>query len=184
MDSELTKWLFGAGFTGLGAIVGSLISWYRSSKMIPKELEAMSLDNRKKEVSLVEQYDTIVDMAVARAVNSEERFCKLEGENRTLRDDMKLLGKQLDEQRELIKEQAETIALQTARLNSQGIRIQEQEELISSLRMDLTVAQEYSNELMAQLKEKDITPSEKPKVKRRNSKTNDQLEIPSQTNTE
>ena len=97
-------------------------------------------------------------MAVARAVNSEERFCKLEGENRTLRDDMKLLGKQLDEQRELIKEQAETIALQTARLNSQGIRIQEQEELISSLRMDLTVAQEYSNELMAQLKEKDITP--------------------------
>ena len=158
MGPELMKWLFGAGFTGLGAIIASLISWYRSSKMIPKELEAVSLDNRKKEVSLVEQYETIVDMAVARAVNSEERFCKLEGENRTLRDDMKLLGKQLDEQRELIKEQAETIALQTARLNSQGIRIQEQEELISSLRMDLTVAQEYSNELMAQLKEKDITP--------------------------
>lgn len=158
MNSELMKWLFGAGFTGLGAVIASLISWYRSSKMIPKELEAVSLDNRQKEVSLVEQYDTIVDMAVARAVNSEERFCKLEGENRTLRDDMKLLGKQLDEQRELIKEQAETIALQTARLNSQGIRIQEQEELISSLRMDLTVAQEYSNELMAQLKEKDITP--------------------------
>ena len=158
MDPELMKWLFGAGFTGLGAIIASLISWYRSSKMIPKELEAVSLDNRKKEVSLVEQYETIVDMAVARAVNSEERFCKLEGENRTLRDDMKLLGKQLDEQRELIKEQAETIALQTTRLNSQGIRIQEQEELISSLRMDLTVAQEYSNELMAQLKEKDITP--------------------------
>lgn len=158
MDPELMKWLFGAGFTGLGAIIASLISWYRSSKMIPKELEAVSLDNRKKEVSLVEQYETIVDMAVARAVNSEERFCKLEGENRMLRDDMKLLGKQLDEQRELIKEQAETIALQTTRLNSQGIRIQEQEELISSLRMDLTVAQEYSNELMAQLKEKDITP--------------------------
>ena len=78
MDPELMKWLFGAGFTGLGAIIASLISWYRSSKMIPKELEAVSLDNRKKEVSLVEQYETIVDMAVARAVNSEERFCKLD----------------------------------------------------------------------------------------------------------
>ena len=115
-------------------------------------------------------------MAVARAVNSEERFCKLEGENRMLRDDMKLLGKQLDEQKELIKEQAKTIALQTARLNSQGIRIQEQEELIGSLRMDLTQAQEYSNQLMVQLKEKNITPKENPK--KRNSKA------PSQTGDE
>lgn len=176
MDPELMKWLSGAGFAGLGAVIASVISWYRSSKMIPKELEGMSLDNRKKEVSLVEQYDTIVDMAVARAVNSEERFCKLEGENKTLREDIKLLGKQLDEQKELIKEQAKTIALQTARLNSQGIRIQEQEELIGSLRMDLTQAQEYSNQLMLQLKEKNITPRENPK--KRNSKA------PSQTGDE
>lgn len=176
MDSELMKWLVGAGFTGLGAVIASVISWYRSSKMIPKELEGMSLDNRQKEVSLVEQYDTIVDMAVARAVNSEERFCKLEGENKTLREDIKLLGKQLDEQRGLIKEQAETIALQTARLNSQGVRIQEQEELITSLRMDLTSAQEYSNQLMLQLKEKNITPKENPKrrTSRASSQTKDE----------
>lgn len=176
MDSELMKWLFGAGFTGLGAIIASAISWYRSSKMIPKELEGMSLDNRQKEVSLVEQYDTIVDMAVSRAVNSEERFCRLEGENKQLNSDIKSLGKQLDEQKELIKEQAKTIALQTARLNSQGIRIQEQEELITSLRMDLTSAQEYSNQLMLQLKEKNITPKENPKrrTSRASSQTKDE----------
>lgn len=176
MDSELMKWLFGAGFTGLGAIIASAISWYRSSKMIPKELESMNLENRQKEVSLVEQYDTIVDMAVARAVNSEERFCRLEGENKQLNSDIKSLGKQLDEQKELIKEQAKTIALQTARLNSQGVRIQEQEELISSLRMDLTSAQEYSNQLMLQLKEKNITPKENPKrrTSRASSQTKDE----------
>lgn len=176
MDSELTKWLFGAGFAGLGAIIGSVISWYRSSKMIPKELEGMSLDNRQKEVSLVEKYDSIVDMAIARAVNSEERFCRLEGENKELRADVKSLGQQLDEQRELIKEQAATISLQTARLNSQGIRIQEQEELITSLRMDLTQAQEYSSQLMLQLKEKNITPKENPKrrTSRASSQTNDE----------
>jgi hypothetical protein len=176
MDSELMKWVFGVGFTGLGAIITAIISWIRTSKMIPKELESMNLENRQKEVSLVEQYDTIVDMAVARAVNSEERFCKLEGENKTLREDIKLLGKQLDEQKELIKEQAKTIALQTSRLNSQGIRIQEQEELIGSLRMDLTSAQEYSNQLMLQLKEKNITPKENPKrrTSRASSQTKDE----------
>lgn len=168
-QEQLINLMFGVIVTGVISIVGAIISWVRSAKMIPKEIESKNLENKERELSIVEKYDNIVDIAVTRAANAavdaEKRISKLEEENKIQRKELDNLSKRLTEQKKLISEQAQTIESQNRRINAQGIRIAEQENLITKLRSDLTEAQNYSNELALILKKRGITHPKKPKIK-------------------
>ena len=184
MDENTNLILIISLATNFSALIGGIIAIVRSAKFLPKEGKKADLENRSKEISIADQYDDIATKATARATEWQTRLEKLETDYGVLKDQYSTLSLKVMQQDETIRQQRLTIEEQDKRIALQNVKINEQDELISTLRLDLDSAQEHNLRLISQLQERDITPSEKPKLKRRTSKTNDQLEIPSQTNTE
>lgn len=167
---ELIKWLVASIGTSFVAIVGAVFVWIRAIKMIPKEVKGAELDNKGKEASVADQFNTIALKAAEQAVTLQARLGRIEGDYNILKTAHDLLASKVVEQDLALKDQSRTIEAQTLRLNQQGIKLVEQEELITSLRFDLDTTNEYNSALIAQMKEKNLVPLEAPSRRKSNGK--------------
>lgn len=168
MDKEILKWLIPLIITNIASIIGTIITWVKSSKMLPSELKGADLTNKSKELSIVEQYDLLTIKAVDNAVRLQERVNQYELDYAALKEAYELIKQELTEQNTIILHQSGIINQQATRIVSQGAQINDQEELIIGLRSDLSVEQEKNNFLTAKLDElKGVTlkPKTKPREK-------------------
>lgn len=144
-------WMITTAITTISSLVLGIITWFKSAKMMPKEITKADLENKGKELSLVEQYDEIATMAALRAVNAEQRFQSLENENKEMRE--RLLS-----QEKTINEQSETMRMQSIRLDGQEERMKAQDKEIVELVQELTLSQAYNAALINQIRKENLTP--------------------------
>lgn len=174
LTKELITWLLVVIGTNLSAVVIAVISWIRAAKMMPKDLAGADLDNKGKEASVADQFNEIALKAAEQAVVLQDRLLRIEGDYNMLKSAHDELARKVVMQDITIKEQARTIDTQTVRLNQQGSKLVEQDELITSLRFDLDATTEYNNTLIGQLKAKNITPAQSTKRRKTNGKSLDE----------
>jgi hypothetical protein len=141
---NLLEFIVALVFMNLSAIVIAVIAWRKSSKMLPKELKGADLENRTKELELADRYDSIAQKAADKAIKLQERLD-------TLESGQLILKIKVDEQAILITQQTTVIEAQSERMNSQ-------EEEIAALVCELSNYRDYTNALIEQIKEANITP--------------------------
>lgn len=164
------NWLLAFIITNFVTIVGAVFVWIKAIKMMPKEVKGAEYDNKIKEGSVAEQFNIIALKAAEQAVTLQTRLGRIEGDYNILKAAHDLLAVKVVEQDMALKDQARTIEAQDIRLNQQDIKIKDQEELITSLRFDLDATTEYNGILIAQMKEKNITPVQSTKHRKTNGK--------------
>lgn len=170
----LINWILVVVFTNLAAIGTAILAFVKASKMIPKEVEGAELDNKGKEASVADQFNEIALKAAEQAVVLQDRLLRIEGDYNMLKSAHDELARKVVMQDVTIKEQARTIDTQTIRLNQQGTKLTEQDELIASLRFDLDATTEYNETLIRQLKAKNITPAQSTKRRKTNGRPLDE----------
>lgn len=168
---EGINWITAFIITNSVTIIGAIFIWIRAVKMMPKEVKGAELDNKGKEASVADQFNTIALKAAEQAVALQARLGRIEGDYNILKTAHDLLSVKVVEQDTALRDQARTIEAQTARLNQQDIKIIEQDELITSLRFDLDATTEYNSVLLAQMKEKNIIPAQSTKHRKTNGKS-------------
>jgi hypothetical protein len=144
---NLLEFIIALVFMNLSAIAIAIVTWRKSTKMLPKELQGVELDNRGKELNLANQYDQIAQKAADKALKVQERLDKLEG-------DHEILEKKVSEQADVIAQQATVIEAQSERMNAQ-------EEEIAGLICELNNYKEYTSSLIDQMKQANIVPVER-----------------------
>jgi len=169
------NWLLAFILTNFVTIVGAVFAWVRAIKMTPKEVKGAELDNKNKEVSLAEQFNNLAIKAAEQTVFAQSRLEKIEKDYNILKEAHDSLVAKVAEQGIILKDQARTIETQNLRINQQDIKINEQEELIACLRSDLDASTEYNNMLIAQMKERNITPVQSTKHRKTNGKSLDSM---------
>lgn len=152
VDEPLVRWLIALIISNISTFILAVVSWVKSAKMTPKEVRGADLGNVSKELSIADQFDALASKAAERAVNLQSRLTSLENQYSELKEQHGILSGKVGEQDSIIEEQSRIISEQEIRIAGQGEQIREQEELISSLRIDLNTAQETNIKLSNQLK--------------------------------
>ena len=150
-NTEIIKWIVGAGITTIVSLFISIITAIKSAKMMSRDLKAADLENKKTEISIADQYDMLATRASERTAKIQERLDKIENENQGIQS-------QLREQKETITNQAIIIQEQSLRLDLQDKKILDQEEEISKLKCELENTKRYNSALIEQMKEQNIIP--------------------------
>ena len=150
---EIAGWLIGVVLINVVGIVGSIITWIKAAKMMPKEIvasdldnEATALENKAKEISILEQYEERARKVMVKNLKIAERLEKLE-------TDYGMLEK-------IIEEQSIIMQKQTTLIDTQEATIKEQEIELFSLGKALRIAKAYTVVLIQQMKDENIIPVE------------------------
>lgn len=170
LTEETVRVLVAFIITNSIAIVGAIFAWVRAIKMIPKEVKGAELDNMGKEASVADKFNDIALKAAEQTVNLQAKLISIEVSYNMLKAAHDELAIRVVNQDMTMKEQARTIEAQTARLNQQGNKINEQEELIASLRSDLDATNAYASALVEQMKSANLVPLEAPVRRKTNGK--------------
>jgi ABC-type Fe3+-citrate transport system substrate-binding protein len=118
---------------------------------MPKEItkaelenEKIELENRQRELTLVDSYELMANKSAEKAVELQKKLQKHEKDIELLKDTIKDLLAYKKEQEETIKQQ--------------NLRIDKQEKQIKSLTKELSMTQTYNYALIQQMKKENITP--------------------------
>ena len=68
------NWIIGVGITNIIAFVGAGILWYKSLRMLPKEVKGADLSNQMTEVSLAQQLQNVAKNAAAQVLDYQEQL--------------------------------------------------------------------------------------------------------------
>lgn len=74
IDNEFVKWFIVLLVTNVTAIGASVLSWIKASRMMPRELEAADLDNKKSEAGIAESMETIAKNAAVQVIEYQARL--------------------------------------------------------------------------------------------------------------
>jgi hypothetical protein len=162
---NISDWINGVLIASLLGNAISIINLIRSTKMLPKDLKGADLDNRTKEISMVEIYDEIATRAAGKVMefqkmfySLQDRFVILENDNkllkdeqRLLKDEQKLLKLKVESQDVIISEQTKTIETQNAQIDKLNIEI-------DVLVCELNNNKLYNSTLIEQMKKENIIP--------------------------
>ena len=158
-------WIITTIITTLSSIVLGALTWIKSAKLMPKELTKADLENKEKEIDLVDRYEDMATKAAEKAINMQVRLSKNEDDINDLKTSIKEQSQTIEMLKTSIKEQSQTIEMQgliikeqTLRLDKQEVRIKDQEYEIFGLIKDLNLAQAYNNTLINQMKKENLIP--------------------------
>jgi hypothetical protein len=132
---------------GLGSLVSlatGIFAIWKSTKIAPKELKGMDLDNEGKEADLAKVYKGIAQETALETIEIQKRLRALEDKS--------------EAQDATIAHQAMIIREQTERLDVQEAKIEEQDKIIAVLECKLTNSEQYNKALIEQMQRERITP--------------------------
>ena len=132
-------WVITTIITTLSSVVLGTITWIKSAKLMPKELNKAELENKITEVSLAESYEKMANNAAEKAVGMQARLNKNE-------EDISELKKEIRGQNNIIQELKFTIG--------------NQEKEITGLVQDLSLSRAYTFALIQQMKLANLVPIE------------------------
>jgi len=137
-------WFIGSGAISIIAIVTGVIAIIKSGKMLPKELEGADLSNKEKDVDIASKMDDLLTNAIAKAVDWQAKFDKLDCEARENKVKLDTALAMADSQGKLITIQGERIlALETLS--------EKQKDEIVELTTEVSNYSLWTNALVAQL---------------------------------
>lgn len=163
MEDAIIKWV--NILASIVALVVGITSWIKSKKLMPEEIEKVKLENASKEVSIAEQFNNLAISAAKQVNELHERVTKIEkeyreiqSENANMKDKHDALSKshiELQSKHNTLKSEHNALKEEYESLNEKLITVES----------DLTVAQEYINTLIEQLKESNIPPKPQVRIK-------------------
>ncbi len=114
ITQNLVVWIIGTGIGSVVSIIIGVIAIIRSGKMLPKELEGADLNNKEKDVDIASKMDDLLTNAIAKALDWQAKFDKLDNEARDNTVKLNTVQATADSQGKLLAIQGERIlALET-----------------------------------------------------------------------
>jgi len=115
---ELSKWVIAIGFGAIITTITGIILIVKAGKLLTREVKGADLDNKGKEMDIVNQYDEIATKAADKVLNTQERFDKLEEKYNEIKAENAEIKERLEAQDAIISAQAKEINKLVCELNN------------------------------------------------------------------
>jgi hypothetical protein len=106
---NLVIWFIVTGGISIISIITGIITIIKSGKMLPKELDGADLSNKEKDVDIASKMDDLLTNAIAKAVDWQGKFDRLDAESRDNKIKLDTALAMVDSQGKLITIQGERI---------------------------------------------------------------------------
>jgi hypothetical protein len=178
MDFSNAKELIAIFATSVISLVLGIISIIRSGRMLPKDIkgaelanEGTDLNNKDKEISIAQKYETLADRASDKVIamqkqlnENTEQSIILSGKMSILQTQYEILKEKLENQELIIQQQSLIIEEQSKRIDLQDKKIKEQQEEIALLRCELNKTKVHNSNLRNQIIETGGSPVAPPLI--------------------
>lgn len=158
---NLVGWMIGIVGVGIISLITGILTVWKSSRMMPKDLTKADLENKLKELDVTDRYELLASKSAEKALQYQQRMSAVEEQAEKNAAEFRLYKKTQDGRYDELESKylnlEEIVKIQSGKIVAQ-------EEEIALLRLELDSARDYNNILIQQMKDKNIIPASPPSM--------------------